>query len=549
IQMGEDYRVDYTTSKTRPGYWENRQNTIPGTLKLFKKESGDSWFDFQKASTLFTHGVKRNDLKWSKDAVDWDLAQEVADEIVEIATHSDSSKELMEQVYDMYKRRFHKEVKSEDVPSSGELEEVDVQESGETDGEADGEMDSECGSGEASDDSETDDNKDSNDENPEAKSEGDGEKTGGKVVGCTDKDDVNSEFEKEMERMEKEFLGKAPLEEMFGKRAKELVEEKLEKLEKEKDNIRELLDLQEDEYTNRLKRYNSKWSENEIATYTKELCKGIHSGTRILYGKRKNSYYSDGERKVDKVKDVLTHDKAEANLLGNKLIQMLKAAQNNRGEISTSGSKIIASKAWKPGYTGETEVFYKKTFKEEGEYVIDLVLDASGSQHYRNYDIGSQAFIIAQACYIAKIPCRVTQFRTVGSITLLELLRDYDDPEKENLNCYEFYGDRENRDGLAIQMANVELQKRPEKNKIMLVLSDGLPCDVCGGKIIDKSGGLGRYLGETANDKAIKDIHDTVNRIRKSGVALMGVYVGDSDSITLKFEKMMYEATEDKLED
>jgi len=222
---------------------------------------------------------------------------------------------------------------------------------------------------------------------------------------------------------------------------------------------------------------------------------------------------------------------------------MLKAAQQDDGYYSDNGS-IDASKAWRPNKTGDGRVFFKPEYAEEGGYVVDLLLDASGSQHDRVEDIARQAWIIAEAVTRAGIPIRVTSFRSVGLLTSIELHRDYEDPVTENVNCLKFRSHQFNRDGVAIAAIAKGLKERPEDKKIMIVLSDGAPAARDGSGIIEGYGGMDRYEGARKvrwngqETSAVDDVAQTVRKIRKDGIALMGIYVGDE--VYLQAEKMMY---------
>ena len=113
--------------------------------------------------------------------------------------------------------------------------------------------------------------------------------------------------------------------------------------------------------------------------------------------------------------------------------------------------------------------------------------------------IREQSYIIGMACSMADIPCRITSFRVVQNTTIIELYRDFDDPIESNKKCFlNFMAGGDNRDGLAIQTVYEMFKKRPEPNKIFVILSDGDPADASGEGIIDSAGGLGCYVG---NDK------------------------------------------------
>ena len=57
-------------------------------------------------------------------------------------------------------------------------------------------------------------------------------------------------------------------------------------------------------------------------------------------------------------------------------------------------------------------MFNKADYTEVGEYVIDVLLDASGSQGGRVTPIAMQGRILADAFCDAGIPCQISMFYT-----------------------------------------------------------------------------------------------------------------------------------------
>lgn len=65
-----------------------------------------------------------------------------------------------------------------------------------------------------------------------------------------------------------------------------------------------------------------------------------------------------------------------------------------------------------------------------------------------------------------------------------------------------------NKDGYSIRVATKELLAQSAKKKILVVLSDGLPSDY------------------PTNNEAYSDVHDAVNKARKSGIEVISIYFG-----------------------
>ena len=121
---------------------------------------------------------------------------------------------------------------------------------------------------------------------------------------------------------------------------------------------------------------------------------------------------------------------------------------------------------------------------------------------------------------------------TYGDHTILRRFRDYDDKPSADRKILEYRATSNNRDGLALAAAGVDLLKRREDHKIVIVFSDGLPNDMVSGRV--RSGTPGKYIG----DAAIRDTCFQVRRLRREGVHLIGIFLGDDSE--LENERMIY---------
>ena len=124
-------------------------------------------------------------------------------------------------------------------------------------------------------------------------------------------------------------------------------------------------------------------------------------------------------------------------------------------------------------------MFQRLDSNDKGGFVVDLLLDSSMSQKGREAFVAIQAYIITMALLEAGIPCRVTGFNSFLNFTVMKRFRNYDDPIKATENIFEYYCEGSNRDGLAIRSVCDSLYRRHEDNKVLIILSDGKPNDVC----------------------------------------------------------------------
>lgn len=196
---------------------------------------------------------------------------------------------------------------------------------------------------------------------------------------------------------------------------------------------------------------------------------------------------------------------------------------------------IYANKAWRIGRSSNNKIFYKDVDNGKGRYVIDILLDSSGSQTSKQFMVAIQAYILSAALTLAGIPNRVMGFQSFLDYTILKRFRDYNDNVRKCEDIFEYYCSGNNRDGLAIKSTCDGLLEREEENKILIVLSDGKPNDVKIGKDSSRS-----IRGEMSY-KGIVGIKDTameVRKARKRGIMVLGVFTGKE--IELEAEKKIY---------
>lgn len=139
---------------------------------------------------------------------------------------------------------------------------------------------------------------------------------------------------------------------------------------------------------------------------------------------------------------------------------------------------ILPKQLWKLGRSRDKKLFERVLKKDSSEFVVHVLIDASGSQRSRQSLVALQGYIISEALSNVQIPHRVMGFCTFWDYTVMQRYRDYDDPKEANKRIFEFHASSNNRDGLAIRAAAASLRDRPEENKVLIVLSDGRPNDI-----------------------------------------------------------------------
>lgn len=267
----------------------------------------------------------------------------------------------------------------------------------------------------------------------------------------------------------------------------------------------------------------------------RQLCKGIHSDCGlyftdgILANPVKNNYqlaYAKKQRDKNKYAYYDHHRIVKKNIgILTGILKKAKALRQECTEVVTDRGQLRPELLWKVGKSRDARLFSKINEQDNQEFVVDLLIDASGSQRVRQEKVVLQAYIIMQALSNAGIPHRVLSFCTFWDHTVLQRFREYDEDASANERIFSFTTSSNNRDGLAIKAAATELIEREEDHKIMIILSDGRPYDV----IINRPNARNPqpYFGEYA----VRDTGMEVRKLRHLGVAVLGVFVGEEKEL------------------
>jgi Nitric oxide reductase activation protein len=201
--------------------------------------------------------------------------------------------------------------------------------------------------------------------------------------------------------------------------------------------------------------------------------------------------------------------------------------------IPSDAGRLIPSKLWRIGRSSNNKVFVKNIDNNKGSFVVDILIDSSGSQRRNQSNVAIQAYILAMALTQLGIPNRVLGFSSFLDYTVIKRFRDYESPLSANDNIFEYYCSGNNRDGLAIKTTCEDLIKRGEDNKSLIVLSDGRPNDIKVGK-----GQVNSLTQAYRGRVAISDTAREVRTARQQGIMVLGVFTGKEQD--LMAEKLIY---------
>ena len=265
------------------------------------------------------------------------------------------------------------------------------------------------------------------------------------------------------------------------------------------------------------------------------MCRGVHSDCSlyftegILKNPAKRNYQYEYAKRLRNKNIWLYHDKhrivkRNISVLTDTLRKSLVLRSETQTVLSDRG-QIVPSRLWRIGRSRDAKFFEQELKGEASEFVVDVLIDASGSQMSRQGEVALQAYIISEALSNVEIPHRVMSFCTFWDYTILHRFREYDDPRTANENIFNYVTSSNNRDGLAIKTAGDGLLAREEEKKILIVLSDGKPYDV----LVNRPNARNPkpYQGK----EAISDTATEIRHLRNLEVSVLGVFAGEEKDL------------------
>lgn len=266
-----------------------------------------------------------------------------------------------------------------------------------------------------------------------------------------------------------------------------------------------------------------------------QLCRGVHDECSlyytdgILHNPAKINYqYKYAQKQYSKNKSFYhqNHQMVKRNIL--TLTETLRKSliMRNEDDVCKGSSGILVpSRLWKVGRTEDSKLFNKIIKKDTSDFVVDILIDSSGSQSSRQAQVAAQGYIISEALSNIGIPHQVRGFCTFWDYTIMRRFRTYDDDRSMNDRIFEFTASSNNRDGLAIRATYDELMKREEVNKVLIILSDGRPND----PTINRPGSRNTKMYE--GEIAVRDTAFEVRMARALGISVLGVFAGEDEDL------------------
>lgn len=270
----------------------------------------------------------------------------------------------------------------------------------------------------------------------------------------------------------------------------------------------------------------------------RRFCNGIHKGCTLYLTDgilqnpvMKNNQYRFSQLQYEKNRMYYGSNhwiiKRNITILADSLKRSFVLRNDDNFSRSVTG-QLVPNRLWKVTRTKDEKLFDQKKKSENSDFVVDILLDSSGSQAKRQSQVAAQGYIISEALSEAGIPHRVSGYCAFWGYTVLQRFRDYEDAREDNNRIFGFRAYANNRDGLALKTVCASLLERPEENKILIVLSDGRPCDMSIRRPEIRQPAV--YDGEAA----IKDTATEVRRARNQGICVIGVFVGSEEDLSVE---------------
>lgn len=276
-------------------------------------------------------------------------------------------------------------------------------------------------------------------------------------------------------------------------------------------------------------------NELEAKRLNHRLCTGAHTDCSLYYTDGilahpilKNAQYVNAKKQADRNRLLLHNNQNLVKRSVDNMTANLRRSlvlRNEAEEIPSEYGVIQPAGLWKIGRTEPGRLFTKIIRQNQSDFVVDILMDASGSQRDRASQVALQAYMISESLSNVGILHRVMSFCTFWDYTVMQRLREYDAPKSANRNIFNYTTSSNNRDGLAIRAAADSLMSREEENKILIVLSDGRPNDV----IVNRPNS--RNPKPYCGDYAVQDTAREVRRLRNLGIFVLGVFAGKEQDL------------------
>ena len=200
--------------------------------------------------------------------------------------------------------------------------------------------------------------------------------------------------------------------------------------------------------------------------------------------------------------------------------------QQPNARVARSGN-VDPGRVWRAPLLNDDRVFLCAEEENHPAFTVDLLLDASASRLHCQEVIAAQGSILAESLANCGIPVRVSAFSSLRGYTVLRVLKDFADKNRQNINRY--FASGWNRDGLALRAAGdlLDFAPGPAPRHLLILLTDASPND--SRRVPPSSENpLGHDYGGAFG---VDDAAAEVRTLRRKGLRVSAVFMGEDRSI------------------
>lgn len=247
-----------------------------------------------------------------------------------------------------------------------------------------------------------------------------------------------------------------------------------------------------------------------------------------------NQYKNDVNKHFEEVRDLQLQHQLPADIKreGSRFRKEVERLFRNKEAYTLTGQRkgmLDMNNLYKI-QTKDFNVFMKKGVPIKSDFVAYLLEDGSGSMSDRaKFDSSKRALAIMEEGLKGIIPFKITTFNTDwgGNSVIHQVIKDFNEENRSYNYAYNAFKQRRpsggNKDGYSIRVATKELLKRPEKDRILIIFSDGLPSNYRDGK-----------------QAGMVDVKNAIKEARKAGIYVVSLLMGTTDFRDMNIENYRY---------
>ena len=271
-----------------------------------------------------------------------------------------------------------------------------------------------------------------------------------------------------------------------------------------------------------------------------ELCTGVHLGCHLWFSAGVPSpeqaptpearhLAEQAELQADRNRAYYAKNRALHRSVVLRLTEQIRNCilvhQQPNARVARSGN-VDPGRVWRAPLLNDDRVFLCAEEENHPAFTVDLLLDASASRLHCQEVIAAQGSILAESLANCRIPVRVSAFSSLRGYTVLRVLKDFADKNRQNINRY--FASGWNRDGLALLAAGdlLDFAPGPAPRHLLILLTDASPND---SRRIPPT--AQNPLGCAYEDAAgVADTAAQVRTLQRQGVRVSAVFMGEDSS-------------------